>query len=65
MSDDYGWGIWKPVFGGPSNDFNIAVGANKNLGSYVAVLGDFFIVEGVRIEFIGTGDYETIRISKA
>lgn len=64
VSDDYGWGIWKPVFGGPSNDFDILVGANKNLGNYVAVLGDSFVIEGVRIEFIGTGDYETIRISR-
>jgi phosphoribosylformylglycinamidine synthase len=30
----------------------------------VAVLGDSFVIEGVRIKFVGTGDYETIEISK-
>jgi hypothetical protein len=30
----------------------------------VAVLGDSFLVEGIRIKFIGTGDYETIEITK-
>jgi len=27
-------------------------------------LGDSFVIEGVRIKFIGTGDYETVEISK-
>lgn len=64
-SDYNAWAIWQTVRGGPSTDFNMSVGSNDNLANYVAVLGDFFIIEGVRIEFIGTGDYETIRISKA
>jgi hypothetical protein len=41
------------------------VGDRKNLADYVAVLGDSFVIEGVRIKFVGTGDYETIEISKA
>jgi len=49
----------------PSNQFNRYVGEGKNLAEYVAILGDSFIIEGVRIKFVATGDYETIEISKA
>jgi hypothetical protein len=41
------------------------VGEGKNLSEYVAVLGDSFVIEGVKVKFVGTGDYETIEISKA
>jgi hypothetical protein len=41
------------------------VGDRKDLAEYVAVLGDSFVIEGVKIKFVGTGDYETIEISKA
>ena len=51
--------------GGPSNRFNVNVGDRKNLGDYVAVLGDSFVIEGARIKFVGTGDFETIEISRA
>jgi hypothetical protein len=44
--------------------FNVNVGDRKILGDYVAVLGDSFVIEGVRIKVVGTGDYETIEISK-
>jgi len=30
----------------------------------VAVLGDSFLIDGIRIKFVGTGDYETIEITK-
>ena len=64
-NDDWAWAVWQKVSGGSSNGFNETVGDNRNLSDYVAVLGDSFVIEGVRIEFIGTGDYETIKISKA
>ena len=64
-NDDWAWAVWQKVSGGPSNQFNKMVGQGKNLGEYVAVLGDSFVIEGVRIKFVGTGDFETIEISKA
>jgi hypothetical protein len=57
--------VWQKVAGTPSNQFNKMVGEGKNLSNYVAVLGDSFVIEGVKIKFVGTGDYETIEISKA
>jgi hypothetical protein len=64
-NDEWAWAVWQKVNGGSSNEFNINVGDRKNLADYVAVLGDTFVIEGVRIKFVGTGDYETIEISKA
>jgi hypothetical protein len=64
-NDDWAWAVWQKVQGGRSNQFNLNVGDRKNLGDYVAVLGDSFVIEGVRIKFVATGDYETIEISKA
>jgi hypothetical protein len=63
-NDDWAWAVWQKV-NGTSNQFNVNVGDRKNLADYVAVLGDSFVIEGVRIKFVGTGDYETIEISKA
>jgi hypothetical protein len=65
LNDEWAWGVWQKVQGSPSNQFYINVGDRKNLQDYVAVLGDSFVIEGVRIKFVGTGDYETIEISKA
>lgn len=64
-NDEWAWAVWQKVNGGPSNAFNRMVGEGKNLGDYVAVLGDSFVIEGVKIKFVGTGDFETIEISKA
>lgn len=64
-NDEWAWAVWQKVNGGRSNQFNLIVGDGKILGEYVAVLGDSYVIEGVRIKFIGTGDYETIEISKA
>jgi hypothetical protein len=64
-NDEWAWAVWQKVTGGSSNGFNISVGSGKNLGDYVAVLGDSFIIEGVRIKVVGTGDFETIEISRA
>ena len=65
QNDEWAWAVWQKVHGGPSNNFNKWVGDRKNLADYVAVLGDSFIIDGIRIKFVGTGDYETIEISKA
>lgn len=64
-NDEWAWAVWQKVQGGPSNRFNVNVGDRKNLGDYVAVLGDSFVIEGVRVKFVGTGDFETIEISRA
>jgi hypothetical protein len=64
-NDEWAWAVWQKPAGTRSNQFNINVGDRKNLADYVAVLGDSFVIEGVRIKFVGTGDYETIEISKA
>lgn len=64
-NDEWAWAVWQRVDGLPSNRFDVSVGDRKNLADYVAVLGDSFVIEGVRIKFVATGDYETIEISKA
>jgi hypothetical protein len=64
-NDDWAWAVWQKVQGSRSNQFNLNVGDRKNLADHVAVLGDSFVIEGVRIKFVATGDYETIEISKA
>jgi hypothetical protein len=62
-NDEWAWAVWQKVQGVPSNQFNVNVGDRKRLGDYVAVLGDSFVIEGVRIKVVGTGDYETIEIT--
>jgi len=64
-NDEWAWAVWQKVSGTPSNQFNLNVGEGKNLADYVAVLGDSFVIEGIKVKFVGTGDYETIEISKA
>jgi hypothetical protein len=64
-NDDWAWAVWQRVSGAPSNEFFVNVGDRKYLSDHVAVLGDSFVIEGVRIKVVGTGDYETIEISKA
>lgn len=63
-NDDWGWGVWQKVEGVRSNQFTISVGEGKILGDYVGVLGDSFVIEGVLIKVVATGDYETIEITK-
>ena len=64
-NDEWAWAVWQKVDGGSSNSFNRYVGDRKDLADYVAVLGDTFTIEGIKIKFVATGDYETIEISKA
>ena len=64
-NDDWSWAVWQKVDGKSSNGFNKSVGDRRDLADYVAVLGDTFTIEGVKIKFVATGDYETIEISKA
>ena len=64
-NDEWAWAVWQKVDGTRSNEFNNSVGEGKVLGNYVAVLGDTFTIEGVKIKFVATGDYETIEISRA
>ncbi len=65
LNDEWAWAVWQKPVGGRSNDFNLQYFDWKKVADYVAVLGDSFVIEGVRIKFVGTGDYETIEISKA
>jgi hypothetical protein len=65
LNDEWAWAVWQKPVGGRSNDFNLQYFDWKKVTDYVAVLGDSFVIEGVRIKFVGTGDYETIEISKA
>lgn len=64
LNDDWAWAVWQKPVGGRSNEFNLQYFDWKKVADYVAVLGDSFEIEGVRIKFVGTGDYETIEISK-
>lgn len=65
LNDDWAWAVWQKVSGGPSHGFNFQYFNWNSMINYVAVLGDSFVIDGVRIKFVGTGDYETIEISKA
>jgi hypothetical protein len=56
--------MWQKVQGGKSTDFDSSIGMRPDMYSMVAVLGDSFVIDGIRIKFVGTGDYETIEISK-
>jgi hypothetical protein len=65
LNDEWAWAVWQKPVGGRSNEFNFQYFDWGKVNDYVAVLGDSFVIEGVRIKFVGTGDYETIEISKA
>jgi len=47
------------------NLVNFGPSAKKDYDSYWAVQGDTFTIEGVKITFVSTGDYETVKIEKA
>jgi hypothetical protein len=51
-----------------SNDYRIAHSpsrADVDYASFVAVQGDSYTFEGIKITFLKTGDYETLRISRS
>ena len=59
------WAVWAKVVGGKSTKYPyFAAAFGEDIYSTTAVLGDSFETEGVRIKFVGSGDYETIEISK-
>jgi hypothetical protein len=61
------YGYVQSVDGGVgSNDYRPHSNSNSEIdySSYIGVQGDTYTIEGVKIEFKATGDYETIRISK-
>jgi hypothetical protein len=49
-----------------SHDYRLTSSSNPKIdyAAYAAVQGDSFTIEGIKIKFIATGDYETIEISK-
>jgi hypothetical protein len=57
--------MWQKVEGGASTEYGSIIGMRPHMFDVVAVLGDSFVIDGIRIKFVGTGDYETIEISKA
>jgi hypothetical protein len=63
-NEEYAWAMWQKVEGGASTEFGSIIGMRPDMFNTVAVLGDSFVIEGVRIKFVATGDYETIEISK-
>ena len=56
--------VGRSIYAGPKTP-NLYDGNVPDLNTYIAQLGDSFLIEGVRIKLVGTGDYETIEISKA
>ena len=65
LNDEWAWAVWQKPVGGRSNEFDIQYFDWNKVKDHVAVLGDSFVIEGIRIKFVGTGDFETIEISKA
>lgn len=52
------------IWSGPKKP-NYYDGGEPNLNQYVALLGDSFTIEGVKIKLVATGDYETVEISRS
>jgi hypothetical protein len=63
-NEEYAWAMWQKVEGGKSTDYEQTIGMRPDMYNTVAVLGDSFLIDGIRIKFAGTGDYETIEITK-
>jgi hypothetical protein len=64
-NEEFAWAMWQKVEGGASTEYGSIIGMRPHMFDVVAVLGDSFVIDGIRIKFVGTGDYETIEISKA
>lgn len=58
------WSYYMPIDGSRSfpREF-FPEQTDKEYTKYIAGLGDTFKIEGVKIEFVKSGDYETVRIS--
>jgi hypothetical protein len=63
-NEEYAWAIWQNVEGGKSTEYEQTIGIRPDMYNKVAVLGDSFLIDGIQIKFIATGDYETIEIKK-
>lgn len=60
------WAYWQPVQGkGSSKTVWNYRNTPLDYNDFVALLNDSFVIEGVKITVVGTGDFETIEISKA
>jgi len=59
------WSYYKPIEGDPSYKEEFFQNNNPLLviSRHIAGLGNTFKIEGVKIEFVKSGDYETVRIS--
>ena len=60
---------FEKITGEASNLYNFTTASQPGRGqkvsnAYIAVLGDSFTIEGVKITFAGTGDYESVKIEK-
>ena len=66
-NDDYiqRFAKYYKVEGTASNAYSLNNMGTWNNNAYIAVLGDSFNINGVKIEFTKTGDFETIKVSKA
>ena len=59
------WAVMQKVVGGKSTDYPYFPAAfGEDICATTAVLGDTFLIEGVTIKFVATGDFETIEITK-
>ena len=54
-----------PIVGAASNNYNLNnFGNGITNDNYIAVQGDYFVIEGIKITFIEANDYNTVRIEK-
>jgi len=61
-NEEYAWAMWQKVEGGKSTDYEQSIGMRPDMHNAVAVLGDSFLIDGIQIKLVGTGDFETIEI---
>jgi hypothetical protein len=61
-NEEYAWAMWQKVEGGKSTDYEQSIGMRPDMHNTVAVLGDYFLIDGIQIKLVGTGDFDTIEI---
>ena len=64
-NEDYAWAVFQKVEGASTVRYPDFPRASNINFQDLAVLGDSFLIEGVKIKFVGTGNYDTVEISKA